>query len=114
MHDGQHEHSALQNSKLSYALDELKNLSLEEFARLNEQRLDTLLTRNRLYPKYTARLVKELVAANKLKPVSLYDYLYVNTGFEGTPVGAEVYRSNDGGRNCRKTNEKEISYWQIN
>lgn len=93
---------------LTYALDELKNLSIEQFAQLNESRLDTFLKRNRLFPRYSARQLKEMVASNQLKPTSLYDYLYVNTGFEGTPIGAEVYRSDNGGRSWRKTNEKEI------
>ena len=93
---------------LTYELDELKNLSIEQFAQLNENRLDTFLKRNRLSQKYSAKQIKEMVAANKLKPTSLYDYLYVNTGFEGTPVGAEVYRSDNGGQSWRKTNEKEI------
>lgn len=93
---------------LVYALDELKNLSIEQFAQLNNNRLDTLLKRNRLFPKYTAKQVKEMVANNQLKPTSLYDYLYVNTGFEGTPIGAEVYRSDNGGQSWRKTHQKEI------
>ena len=93
---------------LTYALDDLKDLSIEQFAQLNENRLDTFLKRNRLYPRYTAKQVKEMVASNQLKPTSLYDYLYVNTGFEGTPIGAEVYRSDDGGQSWRKTHQKEI------
>ena len=93
---------------LVYALDELKSLSIEQFAQLNDNRLDTLLKRNRLFPKYTAKQVKEMVANNQLKPTSLYDYLYVNTGFEGTPIGAEVYRSDNGGQSWHKTHEKEI------
>ena len=93
---------------LTYALDQLKNLTIEEFAQLNDARMDTLLKRNRLSPKYSAKQVKEMVASNKLKPTSLYDYLYVNTGFEGTPIGAEVYRSDNAGQTWRKTNEKEI------
>ena len=93
---------------LTYALDELKNLSIEEFAKLNDRRLDTLLRRNRMTPRYSAAIVKEMVASNKLKPTSLYDYLYVNTGFEGTPIGAEVYRSDNGGQSWKKTNDKEI------
>jgi photosystem II stability/assembly factor-like uncharacterized protein len=93
---------------LVYALDELKNLTIEEFARLDERKLDTLLKRNRLSQKYTAKAVKELVATSKLKPTSLYDYLYVNTGFEGTPIGCEIYRSDNGGQSWRKTNEKEV------
>jgi photosystem II stability/assembly factor-like uncharacterized protein len=89
-------------------LDQLKNLSIQEFARLSDRKLDTLLKRNRLSPQYSAKSVKELVASNALKPTSLYDYLYVNTGFESTPIGAEIYRSDDGGKAWRKTNEKEV------
>jgi hypothetical protein len=92
----------------TYLLDQLKNLNIQEFANLNEAKLDTFLKRNRLTPRYSAKMVKEMVAANKLKPTSLYDYLYVNTGFEATPVGAEVYRSDNGGQSWRKTHEKEI------
>ncbi|HEY0751229.1 MAG TPA: hypothetical protein VGD26_08735, partial [Chitinophagaceae bacterium] len=93
---------------LTYLLDDLKLLSIEEFAQLDEKRLDTFLTRNRMTPKYSAKLVKQMVATKKVKPTSLYDYLYVNTGFEGTPIGAEVYRSDNGGQSWRKTNEKEL------
>ncbi len=92
----------------TYLLEQLKNLSIEEFSRLNNAKLDTLLKRNRLSPKYSALMVKELVEGNKLKPTSLYDYLDVNTGFEGTPIGAEVYRSDNGGFSWHKTNQKEI------
>ncbi|MES2882065.1 MAG: glycosyl hydrolase, partial [Bacteroidota bacterium] len=93
---------------LTYALDDLKNLSIEQFANLNDKKLDTFLRRNRMTPRYSSKQIKEMVAANTLKPTSLYDYLYVNTGFESTPIGAEVYRSDDGGANWKKTNQKEI------
>lgn len=92
----------------TFLLDQLKNLSIEEFASLNERKLDTFLKRNRMTPKYSARLVKEMVATKKIKPTSLYDYLYVNTGFEGTPVGAEVYRTENGGETWTKTNQKDL------
>ncbi len=100
--------SAAKKDTNSYELDDLKNLSIEQFAQLNQRRLDTFLKRNRLSNRYTAQQVKELVASNKIKPTSLYDYLYVNTGFEGSPIGAEVYRSDNGGNTWEKTNEKEI------
>lgn len=92
----------------SYILDDLKNLSIEQFAMLNQSRLDTFLKRNRLSQRYTAKQIKDLVASNQLKPTSLYDYLYVNTGFEGTPIGAEVYRSDNGGQSWRKTHTADI------
>lgn len=93
---------------LVYAINELKDLSVEQFANLDEKRLDTLFKRNGLSKKYNARMVKEMVAHNQLKPTSLYDYFYVNTGFESNPIGAEVYRSDNGGKTWSKTNKAEI------
>jgi photosystem II stability/assembly factor-like uncharacterized protein len=93
---------------LVYALAELKNLSKEQFARLEERKIDTLLKRNRLAGRYTAKQLKELVGTGQLNSTALYDYLYINTGFEGTPIGMEIYRSDNGGQNWRKTHEKEI------
>jgi photosystem II stability/assembly factor-like uncharacterized protein len=94
---------------MSYVLDDLKHLNQDQFAQLNDRRLDSFLRRNRLAPRYNAQMIKEMVASNRLKPTSLYDYLYVNTGFEGTPIGAEVYRSDNGGQSWKKTHDKEIS-----
>ncbi|MDB5207720.1 MAG: glycosyl hydrolase, partial [Flavisolibacter sp.] len=91
-----------------YTLGEIKVITKEGFAALENRRLDTLLKRNRLAGRYSAAELKRQVATGQLKPNGLYDYLYVNTGFEGTPIGAEVYRSDDGGTTWRKTNTKEI------
>ena len=92
----------------SYTLDELKNLTKAQFAQLDTNRLDTFLKRNRLTPKYNAHQLKSMVANGKFAPTVLYDYAYVNTGFEGSPIGAEVYRSNDAGATWKKTNEKDL------
>lgn len=95
---------------LVYALAELKNLNKEQVAQLDERRIDTLLKRYRL-TKYSAKQIKEMVATGQLLPTAIYDYLYMNTGFEGTPVGAEVYRSENGGQSWRKVNEKPIDIY---
>jgi Sortilin, neurotensin receptor 3, len=94
-----------------YTLDQLKELNKEQFAKLDNRKLDTLLKRNRLTPKYNAKQVKEMVATNTFKPSVLHDFLYVNTGFESTPVGCEVYRSDDAGLSWKKTNQKGISIY---
>lgn len=91
-----------------YVLNDFKNLTAEQFANLNNARLDTFLKRNDMRPRYTAAIVKEMVATGKVKPTAVYDYLYVNTGFEARPIGAEVYRSDDGGQSWKKTNQKDI------
>jgi photosystem II stability/assembly factor-like uncharacterized protein len=93
---------------LVYALNEINVLTKEGFERLESRRIDTLLKRNRLSGRYSAKQLKDMVATGQLKPNALYDYLFVNTGFEATPIGAEVYRSDNGGQSWRKTNEKEI------
>ena len=93
----------------TYRVADLKDLTKETFAQLDNKRLDTLLSRNRLYPKYNAKMLKEWVANNKYKPTVLHDYLNVSTGFEANPVGCEVYRSDNGGQNWKKVNEKDIN-----
>lgn len=90
-----------------YALKEVKDLTKQDFAKLDDLKLDTMLKRQRI-TKYSAKTLKEAVAGNQLKPTVLYDYMNVNTGFESTPIGAEVYRSDNGGDTWRKTNEKEL------
>jgi photosystem II stability/assembly factor-like uncharacterized protein len=94
-----------------YSLKELKNLTKEQFAELDNQKLDSLLIRSLLTPQYNAKKLKEMVASNTFKPTVLYEFLYVNTGFEGTPIGCEVYRSNDAGVSWTKVNQKEISIY---
>jgi photosystem II stability/assembly factor-like uncharacterized protein len=88
--------------------DDLKGLSKEQFAQLDSKKLDTFLVRNRMSPKYTAAMLKEWVAKDKYKPTVLYDYVNVSTGFESNPIGCEIYRSDNGGQNWKKVNEKEI------
>jgi len=89
-------------------VEDLKDLTKEQFAQLDEKKLDTFLTRNRLSTRYKAKMLKEWVAADKYKPTVLHDYLNVNTGFEANPIGCEVYRSDNGGQSWKKVNEKEI------
>ena len=90
------------------ALKDLKDLTKEQFAQLDEKKLDSFLTRNRLSGSYKAKQLKEWVAADKYKPTVLYDYLNVNTGFEGNPIGCEIYRSDNGGQSWKKVNQKDI------
>jgi photosystem II stability/assembly factor-like uncharacterized protein len=93
----------------TFRVEDFKNLTKEQFAQLNNKKLDSFLTRNRMSPKYNSAMLKEGVATDKYKPTVLYDYLNVNTGFESNPIGCEIYRSDDGGQNWKKINEKEIA-----
>ena len=107
--DNQHNKpDTAKKDSLVYALAELKNLSKEQFGQLEERKIDTLLKRYNVLGLYSAKQLKEQVATGQLKATALYDYLYINTGFEGTPIGMEIYRSDNGGQTWRKTHEKEI------
>ena len=92
-----------------YKVKDLKNLSKEKFATLDNNKLDTFLLKNDFPKKYTAVLLKELVAGDKLKPTDLYDWLVADDGFQNDGIyGCEVYRSDDAGSHWRKVNEKDI------
>ena len=88
---------------------DFKDVTREQFAQLDNKKLDTFLSRNRMYPLYTAKMLKEWVSNGKYKPTVLYDYLNVNTGFESNPIGCEIYRSDNGGQNWKKVNEKDVN-----
>ncbi len=105
--------SRKKTDSLTYVKNEFKGLTKETFALLNNKRLDTFLTRSRLSPKYTAAILKRKVAIDSLKPTALYDYLYdANDDLFNTPIlGAEVYKSNDGGANWTKTNTKPLTLY---
>jgi len=89
-------------------LDDFKSITKEQFAQLDNKKLDSFLRTSRIYPRYTATILKEGVAKDKYKSTALYDFLNVSTGFEGSPIGCEVYKSDNGGQSWKKVNEKDI------
>lgn len=92
-----------------YLLANFKDLTPELFAQLNDNRLDTFFKTTNLNKRYNAKGVKEMVATGQLKPTAIYDYLYINDGFQGTPIGCEVYRSDNGGKSWKKWNTKPLN-----
>jgi photosystem II stability/assembly factor-like uncharacterized protein len=105
--------TAKKTDTVSYVLRDFEKLTKEQFAQLNPSRLDTFLKRNRLYPRYTSQMIMERVSNGSLKPTALWDYLYdANTALFDTPIiGAEVYRSDDGGQTWKKTNTKDLTIY---
>ena len=105
-----HKPDTAKKDTVTYVLRDFQNLTKEQFLQLNPRRLDTFLKRNRLYPRYTAQMIMERISNGSLKPTAIWDYLYdANTALFDTPIiGAEVYRSDDGGQNWRKTNMKDL------
>jgi photosystem II stability/assembly factor-like uncharacterized protein len=94
-----------------YELKNFEKITKEEFAQLDEKKLEAFLRRSRLPAKYTGASVKELVKTDEVKPTALYELLFdANAALFTTPIiGCEVYRSNDGGKSWKKTHDKDIT-----
>ena len=90
-----------------YTKADFKTITKEQFAALKTNLVDTFLRKNGFPRKYTGKLVKEMVASDKVSPAALWDYLDSDDGFQNTGiVGCEVYKSEDGGATWKKTHDK--------
>ncbi len=87
--------------------DILRTMDKSTFLNLDEKKVKTYLKENGFPEKYDASAVFEMVKSDKIKPVTLVEYLEdANSLLFDTPViGAEVYRSEDGGKSWTKTHE---------
>ncbi|NNK11901.1 MAG: glycosyl hydrolase, partial [Flavobacteriaceae bacterium] len=90
--------------------DDFKTMSTEAFLKLNNSLLDDFLKDNNFQEKYKAENVKAMVKDGAVQPKDLAAYLEdANSLLFDTPViGAEVYRSDDGGISWKKQNEDFI------
>lgn len=90
--------------------DDFKSLSVEDFLNLDNKKLNDYLKNNGFQEKYRAENVKQLVRDGSVKPIDLAKYLEdANAQLFDTPViGAEVYRTDDGGKTWKKTHEGYI------
>lgn len=85
--------------------DLLRNISKDEFSKLENDKIEKYLRDNNFSEKHTAISIKSKIANEEIKPVHLVEYIEnANALLFDTPVvGAEVYKSIDGGDNWDKT-----------
>ncbi len=88
----------------------LRTISKEDFLNLDDQLIEHFLKEHDFPEKYSAKSIKEQVRKGSLKPIALVEYLEDANAdlFEAPPIGAELYRSDDGGKTWKKTHEKYI------
>lgn len=93
--------------KKSLSKDDFKTMTNSQFLNLKDSELKKFLRTNQFPKKYSVERVKNLVREGKVKPADIAKYLEdANTLLFDTPViGAEVYKSNDGGKSWKKTHE---------
>ncbi|WP_452225660.1 WD40/YVTN/BNR-like repeat-containing protein [Lacinutrix chionoecetis] len=87
--------------------EEFKTMSVETFLNLDDKKLNGFLKMNGFQEKYRAENVKQMVRSGNVEPMDLANYLEdANSMLFDTPViGAEVYKSNDGGKTWNKTHD---------
>ncbi|MBL7780600.1 MAG: glycosyl hydrolase [Saprospiraceae bacterium] len=90
--------------------DQLRKISKEDFLKLPNEKLGDFLDKNGFPEKYSAEEVKKRVKSDKIKPIALVEYLEdANASlFETDYIGAEVYRSDDGGATWKRTHQESI------
>jgi len=109
IHDNQAHRPEDKNEEKSDGLkkEAFKTMSASEFQSLDDKKLDSFLRDNGFPKKYNAASVKGMASKGKIKPSDLALYLEdATSNMINTPViGAEVYKSTDGGKSWKKTHE---------
>ncbi|MEM8907123.1 MAG: hypothetical protein AAGD05_04690 [Bacteroidota bacterium] len=87
--------------------NDLRNMSKADFLQLDQTLLADFLKSNRFPKKYQAEKIMAMIEKDEIKPQALVEYLEdANSLLFDTPViGAEVYRSEDGGKTWQRTHE---------
>lgn len=90
--------------------DQLRTMSAADFAKISDEKLGEFLKQNDFPEKHTAKKIKDLVEKGKYTPLTLVEYLEDanNNLFETDYIGAEVYRSDDGGKTWKRTHDDPI------
>lgn len=112
VHDNQFRRPQEKKSSKKEALnkEDFRTMSNETFLRLDNKKLNSFLKTNGFQEKYRAENVKQMVRAGNVKPLDLVMYLEdANSLLFDTPViGAEVYKSTDGGKTWLKTHNNYL------
>ncbi|WP_115462804.1 WD40/YVTN/BNR-like repeat-containing protein [Winogradskyella aurantiaca] len=87
--------------------EDFKSMTKDEFLAIEDKKLNAFLKTNGFQEKYRADNVKQMVRSGNVKPADLATYLEdANSMLFDTPViGAEIYKSTDGGKSWNKTHE---------
>lgn len=90
--------------------EDFKSLTKAEFLNLNDDELNDFLKTNNFQEKYRAANLKQMVRSDAVKPVDIALYIKDANAqlFDSPVIGAEVYRSDNGGTSWKKQNENYI------
>lgn len=114
-HDNQEPRAAARRPGEAQAADlsaeSLKTMTVDDFLKIEDARLESLLRTSGAPRAFTAKAVKEAVRAGEITLPDLADILHGGANaalFAAQVKGAEVYRSSDGGETWKKTHDGEL------
>ncbi|WP_291778969.1 glycosyl hydrolase [Cecembia sp.] len=101
------------NNQGDLKLENFKNMTVQEILNLEDDKLNQVLRSNRFASKYDAMSVKRLLRVGRITPFQIANYhggsTNANAALYNTSVkGAEVYRSDDAGKNWSKVNKSNL------
>ena len=89
--------------------DDFKDMSAEKFLTLKDEELNAFLKNNGFEEKYSADNLKEMVKEGSIKPFDITITSYLGDAnrllFDTPVIGAELYKSSDGGNSWVKTHD---------
>ncbi|REJ81291.1 MAG: glycosyl hydrolase [Bacteroidetes bacterium] len=88
-------------------VSDIKKMSKSEFLNVPEKKLSAFIKSKGFPEKYSAEKIKELIKTDSIKVKDVLNYLNdANNSLFDTPViGAEIYKSSDGGKTWNKTHD---------
>jgi photosystem II stability/assembly factor-like uncharacterized protein len=98
------------SSSVGLQKDGFKTMSSDAFLKLENKALNTYLRSNRFPRNYTAKSIKVSVKQGDIKPGDLAIYLEDPNAvtFDSPVIGAEVYKSVNGGETWKKTHKEYL------
>jgi len=107
IHDNQFRRKKKNELKEGILKSDFKNMSASDFISLDDKKINEFLRENSFPKKYTAKKIKEMINEGKVKPSDVALYIEDSNSqlFDSPVIGAEVYKSIDGGSTWKKTHE---------
>ena len=90
---------------------QIKEMNTETFTQVENKKLEDFLRTNGYDEKYTAKSVKEDIKNKKYQVADVANWILSDGDaalFQTPVIGAELYKSNDGGNTWKKTHEKVL------
>jgi photosystem II stability/assembly factor-like uncharacterized protein len=92
-------------------LEDFRNMTKEDLLKLEDKKLDEFLKDNGFPKRYSAEIVKKEIRQDKYMPKAIAEYFGGDANanlFKTKIIGAEIYRSDDGGTSWKKMNSYDL------